>query len=111
MRRATRNSVPSGFFLASAGASSIRPVIEPPDAAAGAGSAASGAGGGGGGGGGGGNGGGATAGGGAACDSGGTGDGAPASSFFEHATIDVIAATTNATALLSRLDMARTLAD
>src|SRR5262245_51930480 len=84
MRRATRNSVPSGFFLASADATSILPVIEPPGPAAGA--APSGAGGGAGGGGDGtaGGGGGAAAGA-PVWDSGGTGDGAPASSFFEQA--------------------------
>src|SRR5262249_22555306 len=82
IRRATTNSVPSGFFFAAAPASSILPLMVPPSPAAGAAAAPSGAGGGGaGGGGGGGSGGGATAGAGAVCDSGGTPDGAPASSF------------------------------
>src|SRR6266498_854118 len=84
-RRATRNNVPSGFVLAIAAGSSIFPVIEPPGPAAGA--AASGAAGGGGGGGGVG---GVGAAGGALgpCASGGTAEGAPASSFFVQATID-----------------------
>src|SRR4051812_44311979 len=89
-RRATRNNVPSGFVFASAAGSSILPVIEPPGP--GAGAAASGAAGGGGGGGSGGGGVGATAGALAPWPSGGTGEGAPASSFFVQATIDANAA-------------------